>query len=394
MKRNRILPDLPSLTLILLFGLITAGCGRLEMGIESTDTIQPAAPQDNPVGTDAAQDDGAVPATQTALPAAHIASGLVLSSPSQTWYVDASGQVVLLADVPRAQLAADHERVLIAKEASGRPMNDIWLIDLATGEGRNLTDTPDRDEVLPSWWLAHPDTVFMVSGQDVGMANAENPTLVGIDGSDYRVLDSEHGGPFSLAPDGSSIAYGGFEPTGWIYRWNEGIESFNPSDYGLQAEKVYQPSWSPDGHFLAWIASGDLQGDGVAGIGLVVFDLMAQDYRLLHFYTPQGGGTVPHYVSWSPDGNWIAYVTFAEAPAAGREANLWVMRPDGSEESFVDVGLEPTWSPNGSKLAYIHSTMQGEIDLRIAQTGSWDYTVVDDLTFPGQAQFIMNWLQP
>ena len=60
----------------------------------------------------------------------------------------------------------------------------------------------------------------------------------------------------------------------------------------------------------------------------------------------------------------------------------------------MDVGQEPTWSLDGSKLAFFHSRLQGEIDLRIAQTDSWDYTVVDDLPFPDHAQFIMTWLQP
>jgi len=379
--------------IFILFALLASGCGQMGLGFDPTATVQDSGLDNGSNGTASTPGAEAVSPTATAQPAAHIASGLVLSSPSQTWFVNASGQVDLISELPRAQLAADHERVLVAKEGDGSPMNDVWLLNLTTGEQVNLTKSPDRDEISPMWWPARPQIVFMVSGQDVGMANAENPTLVDLDGSMYRVLDSEHGGLYSLAPDGSAIAYGAFGPVGWIYRWDGGIESFNPADYGLNADKIFRPSWSPDGRFLAWIASGNLQGDESV-LGLAVFDLEQHAVRLLHVYSPAGGGTYPHYVAWSPDGAWIAYVTYGEGPAAGREPNLWVMRPDGSEETFIDVGLEPAWSPDGTRLAYIHSTMQGEIDLRIARSGSWEYSVVDDLPFPGQAQFIMSWLQP
>ncbi len=78
----------------------------------------------------------------------------------------------------------------------------------------------------------------------------------------------------------------------------------------------------------------------------------------------------------------------------GREPNLWVLRADGSEEIFVDIGLDPTWSPDGGRLAYAHTTIAGEIGLRLATTVSWTYEQVDDLPFPDTAHFIVGWSQP
>lgn len=138
--------------------------------------------------------------------------------------------------------------------------------------------------------------------------------------------------------------------------------------------------------------AGDLNGDGGHVNGLAVFDLKKRTAQLMHVYTVQGGGMVPHYIAWSPDGTWIAFVTFGEGPAVGREPNLWVLRPDGSQETFVDIGLAPTWSPEGNSLAYVHTTMEGEMGLRIADVESWEFTPIDDLSFPDTVHFIMGWI--
>jgi hypothetical protein len=348
------------------------------------------------VETQAAAPSEAAPSVEPseAAATAHLASGLVLSSPSQTTYVDSAGQVIPLVDQPHAELNADLNRLLFSRPDPQTGMGDIWLQDRSSGEERNLTQTPDRDEVSPRWWPAHPEIAFFLSGTGMGMENSENPTIVGLDGTGYQILDETRGGPFSLSPDGEAIAYGGFDQTGMIYHWDGTVEQFVPADYGLSVEKILQPAYSPDGRYLAWQASGDLKGDGIPAIGLAVFDLQTKTAQLLHVYQPQGGGMVPHYIAWSPDGSEIAFVTFGEPPASGRVPNLWVLKADGSGETYVDAGVEPAWSPDGRSLAYILPTLEGGLELRIADAESWTSTPVDDLAFPEPPQFIMDWLAP
>lgn len=382
------------LLISMVFGSACSGVNSPPDGKEIENNPQPTITEAIEEENQSSSEDGAEEDLPTPQTPAHMASGLVLSSPNETFYVDVNGEIIPLIDQPHAHLNSTHNQVVFAREDPTNYKYDIWLLDLESRQEFNLTQTPDRDDDRPQWWPAHPEIVFFESGKETGMMNERWPTIINLDGSGYRILDENNGGPKALAADGGMIAYGGFDQTGIIYHWSGDIEVFNPGDYGLNVEKIFQPSLSADGRYLAWKVAGDLNEDGNDAIGLAIFDLQERTAIVTHIYTVQGGGMVPHYVTWSPDGSWIAYVTFGEEPAVGREPNLWILRPDGSQETYIDIGLEPTWSPDGSSLAYVRTTLEGEIGLRIMDVDSLTVTPIDDLPFPDRVNFIMDWIQP
>ena len=65
-----------------------------------------------------------------------------------------------------------------------------------------------------------------------------------------------------------------------------------------------------------------------------------------------GGGSVPRYLSWSPNGDWLAFVTFNERAEDGRRPNLWIAHPDGGGEIRLGTAFESVWSPDGGRLAF------------------------------------------
>lgn len=61
----------------------------------------------------------------------------------------------------------------------------------------------------------------------------------------------------------------------------------------------------------------------------------------------------------SPDGRWIAFTS-----ARGGQAQVWVMRPDGSERQQVTSGAPhsfPAWSPDGRALVCTQGTPTAEV---------------------------------
>jgi hypothetical protein len=261
-------------------------------------------------------------------------AGLVYTVNGGLWIIGADGEPAFVFEEPSARLSADGRYALFQPEYDP----DIWLADLTTGERRNLTEASNRYNGLPQWWPGQQDVIIFGSSVDLGPGFGY-PTIVRTDGSDYRVLDQETGGPLALSADGEMLAYGGFEESGRIVRRGSEPEDFYPLDYGLDVEKVFQPAWSPDGRKLAWKVSGDPERHSWTS-GVAVFDLENRSAELFHTYTAVGGGSVPHYLTWSPSGDWLAYVTFNERVEDGRRPNLWIAHPDGQGEISLGTAFE------------------------------------------------------
>jgi len=312
--------------------------------------------------------DSTATGTESASPGQlHPLAGLVYRSGHEIWIIDENGEPVFVIDEPSARLYADGRYALLQPEYDP----DIWLADLTTGERRNLTEGSNRYNGLAQWWPGQQEVIIFGSSDDLGPGFG-NPTIVRTDGSDYRILDEERSGPLALSSDGEMLAYGGFDQPGRIMPRGSEPEDFYPSDYGLDVEKVFQPAWSPDGRKLAWKVGGDQVKHGWTS-GVAVFDLENNSGELFHTYIAVGGGTVPHYLSWSPSGDWLAFVTFNERAEDGRRPNLWIARPDGQEEVRLGTAFESTWRPDGSQLAFtlfdvtqetfqvwLHDTVTGE----------------------------------
>ncbi|MCW2701077.1 MAG: serine protease [Blastococcus sp.] len=105
------------------------------------------------------------------------------------------------------------------------------------------------------------------------------------------------------------------------------------------------PAWSPDGRRIAY--SGDETDEGHQNIWVMNSDGSAKT-----LLTPgprtTGEGWAGAEPTWSPDGRRIAYSNYGE---------LWVMNSDGGGKvrllTATDGGSAPAWSPDGSRIAYI-----------------------------------------
>jgi len=325
---------------------------------------------------------------------AHEVSGLVFTNAEGTWWVDWEGEVSLLTPFGQARVSPDGRQLAYTLSDPDTYLGDIWLEELVSGERRNLTNTPDRDETTPMWIPGQPDALLFGSDTEAGMENAMYPTLVLIDGNGYEILDQTTGGLRGISPQGQIFFYGGLDATLLMYSWDGETVVFDPSAYGLDVAKLFQPVMSPDGRIVASFVAVPFGENGENQLGLAVFDLEAQSAQLMHIYQPLGGSMFNNDLVWSPDGAWLAFTTYAEPPASGRAPNLWVIRPDGSDETYVGEGSVPVWRYDAGLLAF-----QGLNDAQmevvfLAERDTWQVHRVSDVNFPERIQFLWDWLNP
>lgn len=150
----------------------------------------------------------------------------------------------------------------------------------------------------------------------------------------------------SWSPDGKHIAYDGAGPAGDEI----GIVKVDGSSHSLLGQGG-SPAWSPDGTKIAFIR----QSDSDSGIFVMSPDgTSVHEVASLGANVAMGPGT-----AWSPDGTKIAFS--AGSPPIGWQPE--VMNADGTNVHVLDqqrTGDTPTWSPDGSHIAY-HNQWDGKI---------------------------------
>jgi hypothetical protein len=271
-------------------------------------------------------------------------------------------QEALLVQIPYAawmSISPDGRELLYSD------YDDFFVVDVATGEERNITAGSQRIPRWGQWWPARPGAIVFGSFGLELEPSYGFLTLVNSDGSGYRVLDSEVMS-FSepgLSPDGKTIAYDRAGEA-WLYHLDLDVrERFNPALFGLpEVVRLAGAAWSPDGRELAWIAA--LQGEKYPGdpwqIGVVVFDLESRTGRVLHPYHNVGRGGWFEPPVWSPDGRWL---TFRAEDRDREREGLWAVAVDGVGERFLGPGRYLAWRPDSRYLAYTGHTAEGLDDL-------------------------------
>jgi len=312
------------------------------------------------------------PASISIDPDSLIPFGLIYQTGDGCWHVNANGESVRILDrVASAWFAIspDGDQVL-CDEA-----DDIWLADAATGERRNVTQTPDRSECCAQWWPGQSEIILFNSSLIPETKEPRSygfPTVARLDGSNYIILG---GGatPAALpapSPDGQTVAYDrAGQP--WLYRPDTGPEPFDLTPYNLAnvADLMFgSPAWSPDGSKLAWLLVDTFAASDGWSISVGVFDLETRTVSLLYSYVAAGQGGWPLAPAWSPDGQWLIFT------ALGRDSEivgLRIVRADGQADHHLSQYNSPVWNPDGRSFVCGSWSQDLGSEVRLVEVGTW-----------------------
>jgi dipeptidyl aminopeptidase/acylaminoacyl peptidase len=307
--------------------------------------------------------------------------------------------------------------------------SNVWVVPTDGGGARQFTRGEQMD-VQPQWSPGGAQIAFLSNRVDEGQ---QQLYVVPFDGGEARRLSDLTGtfGTFEWSPDGRQLVFSfrkkdradiereadeqkkklgvvsrriervnfkydgaGFLPRGRWHIWT--INTRTGRAKQLTDGEVHdeqEPRWSPDGRLIAFFSNRSDDPDSDRE-GVDLFVMPANGGEPSKIETPLG---LKKLASFSPDGEWLAYVGTEGRGDWWKNDRLWVVPADGkgearnltiesdftvSTETLADVGsLEmtpPTWSPDGETIYFQVSHHGNTVVKSISRDGGSLASVVEE----------------
>jgi serine/threonine protein kinase/Tol biopolymer transport system component len=300
-----------------------------------------------------------------------------------TAQVSVSGGEVARVPVPAPTMfllaaSPDGATLLVANEVGQTAFHGpLWTVSVLGGSARRLGDA----DVQAAAWSPDGQRIVCADKQDLFVANSDGSQSHKLFSATDVVLDP------AWSPDSTVIRFrvgGTFNSGGSL--WQVSADGTNP--HPLLPSWHAPPNeccgqWSPDGKYFVFGSQGNIWARAEKGnlfgktdsqpvqltSGPMSFSspLFSKDGKKLFVtgalprgelsrYDMKSGALAPFLsgisadsVSFSQDGQWVAYVSFPDG-------TLWKSKVDGSQRIQLTysplIAVLPTWSPDGQQIAF------------------------------------------
>ena len=237
-----------------------------------------------------------------------------------------------------------------------------------------LIETDALEEPIPRYnWVGRTPPQWTPDGAQI-VFEARGIYVAASDGSALRQI---HGGGYrfpTLSPDGSRIMYvkrhgDGLLGSSW---WEIATSTLDGrrerilTDLnGANSLDIGSPSWSPDGQRIAFVWDDTIYTMSDDGSDARPLPNLSERLRA------EGWEEISHSpftLSWSPDGQRVAFFVFRRSDESGEGSSMmYTIGIDGSGlRGFGDTST-PAWSPDGVRVALTSVSRGEEYDLAFAE---------------------------
>ncbi|MFN8453154.1 MAG: hypothetical protein U0401_00535 [Anaerolineae bacterium] len=248
---------------------------------------------------------------------------------------------------------------------------------------------PDSHQVL--FWFANNDELWLV--------NAET--------SEYTVLALTWGAiqGAAISPDGQWVTYIGNSEATEEAMWLVSTSGGDPKRLLKSDVAAYVFGWSPDGQYILYAGGPDKSQGETGGGPLWLVTPNGQKRRPLIGPAILGWG---FQAVWSPDSQWVAYtglekgLSFEDFKCAQKDpppdektclfegTAIYIENIQTGEIRRLAPGINPTWSPDGSFIAFV-SNQSGIPGIWTIRNDGSD---LQQLTAEGQLIWQLYWWKP
>ncbi len=327
-----------------------------------------------------------------------------------------------LRSVGDVEFSPDGRRIAYTiqnRERPGRPYNQLWVMEVGTGETRRLGGESETGS-SPVWspdgrWIAYFGSDGERSGLLVRRPEGGVPRVVAeVVGTNHPLPST--GARLTWAPDSRRIAFlsatPGPEPEEasaegdpivirrYLYRTtgSDGASYFNDNRrlhifiVDIETPQVRQVTdgvyyehsidWSPSGDEILFVSNREPDPDRFFNYD--IFAVRVDDGSIRRLTSLE---SVVYRPRWSPDGRMIAFQGttrgLASSETTMEDTRIWVMNADGSGRRALGSAIDnrqgaPAWSPDGRHV-YFTVLERGNVSLyRIPAAGGTPAPVIQE----------------